>query len=197
MELELFGLHGLEHWDGAAVVPIDAARSFAGAVSEARAEAVDAAIAGLEIEDKVFGLTLHWRRSRDPEATREQAMALATGLARSSGLLMRPGRASVELVLPIGIDKGTVVREQGSGLAAVAYLGDDAGDVHAFDALDELALEGAQVIRIAVSSSEAPAELLERADLVLSGPEESVRLLEAVARAAGADIGAAKSGPPP
>jgi trehalose 6-phosphate phosphatase len=182
--LELFGLHGLERWTGTAAEPVEAARSFIGLVERARDEAVAAAIDGLFVEDKVLGLTLHWRRAEDPTATGEKVMKLAGALARSTGLVLQPGKASIELVLPIGIDKGTVVRERGMGLGDVAFLGDDLSDVLAFDALDDLAARGVAVTRIAVAGSEAPAELIERADLVLADPTESVHFLAALAEAA-------------
>lgn len=175
--LELFGLHGLEHWTGESAEPVAAAKAFAEHVARATATAEEAAIEGLAVEDKVFGLTLHWRNANDKVTTGKQAMELAESLASCSGLLIRPGKASVELVPPVGIDKGTVVREEGQGLAAVAFLGDDVGDVRAFEALDFLADKGAETLRVAVNSSEAPGELLERADLVLPGPEAAAELL--------------------
>ena len=49
---------------------------------------------------------------------------------------------SVELHPPVAVDKGTVLAELASGLAAACFIGDDAGDLPAFDALDELAEAG-------------------------------------------------------
>ena len=40
-----------------------------------------------------------------------------------------------------------------------------------------MAAEGATVLRVGVDSAEAPAELLERADIVVEGPEGSLRVL--------------------
>ncbi len=179
--LELFGLHGLERWGPGGVEPVEAARPFVEVVAGVRARALEAGIPGLVVEDKVLSLTLHWRRARDPEGTGAAASALALELAAGAGLEVRPGKASVELVPPLGIDKGTVVRERGRRLAAVVFLGDDRGDLRAFDALDELERAGAGVARVGVAGAEAPPELLERADLVLSGPHESLALLEALA----------------
>ncbi|MGO9558512.1 MAG: trehalose-phosphatase [Acidimicrobiales bacterium] len=182
--LELFGLHGLERWNGTAAEPVDAARPFVEVVARARDRAVAAGIDGLFVEDKILGLTLHWRRADDPVTTGVKVMELAGELARSTGLVLRPGKASAELVLPIGVDKGTVVSGRAVGLAVVAFLGDDLSDILAFDALDALAAAGVEVARIAVAGSEAPAELIERADLVLANPAESVHFLRALAEAA-------------
>jgi trehalose 6-phosphate phosphatase len=70
-----------------------------------------------------------------------------------------------------------VLAEAAEGRRQVCFLGDDRGDLTAFDALDRMAAEGATVLRVGVDSPEAPAELLERADVVVEGPEGSLRIL--------------------
>ncbi|MHB8246319.1 MAG: trehalose-phosphatase [Acidimicrobiales bacterium] len=182
---EIFGLHGLERFVGGAAVPVAPAEEWASTILMARQGAAEAEVPDLVIEDKGLSLTLHWRQARSPETTGAIGTSLANRLASSTGLLLRPGKASVELVPPLGIDKGTVVREQARGLSCVAYIGDDVGDLAGFDALDDLAGTGAFVARIAVTSAEAPADLVRRADIVLDSPEEAVRLLQAVAALAG------------
>ena len=61
-------------------------------------------------------------------------------------------------------------------------MGDDRGDLDAFDALDRLAAtdEDVTVARVAVRSPESPSELLERADVVVEGPEGALSLLQAL-----------------
>jgi trehalose 6-phosphate phosphatase len=181
--VKLFGLHGLERWDGTRAEPREGARAFAPVVARLRDEAVAAGVPGLIVEDKTYGLTLHWRNASDPESAAREGARLAHELACEGGLLERRGKASIELVPPLGVDKGTVVREEAAGLAVAAFIGDDSGDVRAFVALDDLEASGTRGVRIAVSSPEAPGELLERADLVLGSPEESVVLLTSVASA--------------
>jgi trehalose 6-phosphate phosphatase len=75
------------------------------------------------------------------------------------------------------MSKGTVVAEAAAGLGAACFLGDDTGDLTAFDALDELASAAAATVRVGVRSEEAPEALLRRADLVVDGPHEAVELL--------------------
>ncbi len=84
---------------------------------------------------------------------------------------------SVELHPPIAADKGTVIRQFAGPLRSVCYLGDDIGDLKAFDVLDQLRAAGVATVRIAVRSDEAPAELLRAADVTLDGPEGAVALL--------------------
>jgi trehalose 6-phosphate phosphatase len=182
--LELYGLHGLERWTPTGARPVEAAGGWARVVSGLVRQAEDAQIPGLVVENKVLGLTLHWRTADDPARTEPAALELAGRLGRESGMLTRAGKASVELVPPLGVDKGSVVRERGSGLACAAYLGDDVSDLPAFDALDDLARSGAETWRVAVSGPEAPASVIERADLVLGSPEECLRFLRRLAEAA-------------
>src|SRR5438128_1796911 len=63
----------------------------------------------------------------------------------------------------------------------VGHLGDDVGDLPAFDGLDRLAAAGVHTVKVAVVTSEAPALLLERADLVVEGPAGALTLFEGLA----------------
>lgn len=178
--IEAYGLHGVERAAGADIEVAEAARAWLPAVASARDEAVRAAVPEMVVEDKTYSLTLHWRSAADPAAVSEQAGELATRLSSRTGLLCRPGKASLELVAPIGIDKGTVVAHWGgvAGVDRMAFLGDDLSDLPAFAAIDELVASGGIAgLKVAVSGSEAPAALLEGADLVLGAPEEAVQLL--------------------
>ena len=71
-----------------------------------------------------------------------------------------------------------------AGRASACFIGDDLGDLAAFDALDQLEALGADVVRVAVHSNESPEQLLARADVTLSGPIEVVEFLRALANAA-------------
>ena len=68
--------------------------------------------------------------------------------------------------------------EWAADLDAVAYVGDDLGDLPAFDGLDVLADRGVATVRVAVASDEAPPILLNRADHVVEGPAGAQALLE-------------------
>ncbi|MEY2455756.1 MAG: trehalose 6-phosphate phosphatase [Acidimicrobiaceae bacterium] len=131
--------------------------------------------AGMRVENKGLSLTLHYRQEPALEA---DVKAWAAAQAARSGLSMRPARKSVELHPPIDTDKGTAVHQLVGDLVAACFLGDDLGDLPAFDALDELAAAGAATVKVAVNSTEAPAELLSRADLVVDGPAGARDLLE-------------------
>jgi trehalose 6-phosphate phosphatase len=62
----------------------------------------------------------------------------------------------------------------------VCFIGDDVGDLPAFDALDHLAADGATTLRVAVQTSESDDEVLRRADLLVDGPAGALDLLRAL-----------------
>ena len=129
---------------------------------------------GVLVEPKGLSVTCHYRTSPSLEP---QVMALAQEVAAATGLVVRRGRKSVELLPPIRTDKGTVIRKWAGPLRSACYLGDDLGDLAAFRALDQLAAEGISTTRIAVRSDEAPAELLQAADMIVDGPQGAAGLL--------------------
>jgi len=170
----LCGLYGLERIvDGEVVVHPGAPdwRPILDDVAEVAAlEGPD----GIEVEHKGLSITLHFRRV---PAVGDAALAWAEGVAISTGLHVRPAKMSVELHPPVAVDKGTVVLDLAAGLDAVCFVGDDAGDLPAFDALDRLAAEGRSVLKVAVQTSESAPGVLARADLLVNGPEGAVALL--------------------
>src|SRR5205085_2413589 len=127
----------------------------------------------VDVERKSLAVTLHYRRAPS-ESERTHAWAERT--AAATGLVLYPARMSVELRPPVRHGKGPTLEAAAveAGLSAVAFAGDDAGDLDGFDALDRLAANGVAAVRIGVASEEAPPELLARADVVLGGPHEVV-----------------------
>ena len=174
----LVGLYGLERMErGHRTIHPSAAKWIdvvAAMVERAHAEAPD----GVRIEHKGLTFTLHVREAPQHEqwmASFSESVSSATGLTRHAG------RKSIELKPPVAVDKGSVVAEIAEGLSAACFVGDDHGDLAAFDALDRLHADcGAAVLRVAVKSSEAPPELVERADVLVDGPEGSVDFLKSL-----------------
>lgn len=134
--------------------------------------------AGALLESKGLSLTVHYRAAPEVE---DEVLAWAERVGRSTGLEVRPAKRSVELHPPLAVDKGTSVLALAEGCAAVAYLGDDIGDLPAFDALDRLAVGGVVVCKVAVASEELPEEIEAAADLVLDGPEAVLAALRPLA----------------
>ena len=84
---------------------------------------------------------------------------------------------SLELRPPLPADKGAVVERLGAGAAAACFLGDDAGDLPAFAALDRLAAAGCRAVKVAVATEESPPELAAAADVVLADPAQALAAL--------------------
>jgi trehalose 6-phosphate phosphatase len=174
-ELWLSGLYGLETLDHGRRVEATEAATWRPAVDEAVARAQ--VLFGPAVEPKGLSLTVHFRTR--PELGAE-VRAWADEEAGRSGLVVRSAKASLELHPPVAADKGTVVEAAAAGMTAVCFLGDDVGDLPAFGALDRLAASGVRTVKVAVSTPEAPAELLSGADVIVEGPEGALALLEAL-----------------
>jgi|HubBroStandDraft_6_1064221.scaffolds.fasta_scaffold189373_1 hypothetical protein len=77
-------------------------------------------------EPKGLSVTCHYRTNPSLEP---QVMALAQEVATATGLVVRRGRKSVELLPPTRADKDTVIRKRAAPIRSVRYLGDDLGDL--------------------------------------------------------------------
>ena len=175
--LARWGSYGLE-WVGAkGVIEEDPQASlWRAAVAEVVGDARKAAPTGVRVEDKGLSVTLH---VRDAPSAERWVRRFVRGWATGTGLVEHDAKMSVELRPPLDIDKGTVVRRAlGGRFRAACFVGDDRGDLSAFEALDEVD----HPVRVAVHSPESPPELVAAADLVVDGPEGVLTLLNALAR---------------
>lgn len=139
---------------------------------------------GVVVEPKGYSLTAHFRSVPDAAPA---VQTWAADIATSTGLVARAAKASIELHPPVDVDKGTAVRILTDGCSAVSYVGDDVGDLPAFAALDELAADGVQTVKIAAAGAELPAEMERAADLVVDGPGAVVALFAPLAAPASSD----------
>lgn len=175
--LALSGLYGLERAEGVDVHVHPDALRWVDAVEQV-AKAGDAeAPPGVWIERKGLAVTVHVRTAPEQASWAE---AFARTHAAVTGLVVHPGRMSYELRPPVEVNKGTVVAEMLEGLEVACFLGDDVGDLPAFDALDRFQADGGTALKVGVRSTEAPAELLARADLLVDGPAGALDLLRRV-----------------
>jgi trehalose 6-phosphate phosphatase len=137
----------------------------------------------VRLEDKSSIVAFHWRGTPDEEAARAAVDALANR-AEAVGLSTHWGRKVLEVRPPVKMDKGIGIRRllREADVTAALYAGDDATDLDAFDALDELRTQGRleTAVLVGVGSEEGPPEIVGRADLVLEGPGEVRALLEAL-----------------
>ena len=175
--LVLSGSYGLERYEKGMRAVHDEALAWVPAV-EALADLADAqAPEGVYVERKGLSVTIHVRPA--PEHL-EWARQWATAQSHDSGLALHEARMSYELRPPVRIDKGTIAAELIDGRATACFLGDDVGDLPAFDALDRAEAEGVQVLRVGVQSTEVPPDLAARADVMVPGPEGALGFLRSL-----------------
>jgi trehalose 6-phosphate phosphatase len=126
------------------------------------------------VEDKGLTVSFHYRQAEDESAALEYLEEVAEQ-ARRAGLIPRFGRKVLEIRPPVHADKGTAVQQMldETGLRRALYAGDDSTDADGFRALDGLDVG----VRVAVSSDEAPSELIRLANIVVDSPAELLALL--------------------
>jgi trehalose 6-phosphate phosphatase len=181
-EVFLAGLYGLELRQDGIRRDHPQAGAWREVVDDVVACSVSRGPEGMRTEHKGLSITFHYRGA--PGAA-DAVDDWARNQAARAGLSQRPARMSVELHPPIDADKGTALVEAAEGLGAVCFVGDDVGDLPAFDALDHLADRGVDVLRAVVRSDELAPELLDRADLVLDAPSQVVTLFRQLGTLAG------------
>ena len=180
-EVEIWGAHGAQRATSGRVELSPVAAPYRALMRDVLTDAAAAVerlgLEGVVVEDKEVMVGLHFRNASDVERARVELDAIADDLTGRHGLTRAGGRLAYELRPPVELTKASVVAKRAEGLSAVAFAGDDRVDLPGFDALDDLASAGVATLRIAVSSNEAPPELLERADVVVEGPAGAIDLL--------------------
>jgi trehalose 6-phosphate phosphatase len=129
------------------------------------------------IEEKGLAVAVHTRRLPDARAAFDRLVPLLTDAAAGRGLTIEPGRLVIE-VRAGGMDKGVAIRRlvEEYDARAVVFVGDDLGDVPAFEAVADLRDEGLPALLVC-SGSEEESALRDRADVVVEGPAGVMDLL--------------------
>lgn len=185
--LRAFGLHGLEEWSEGGLIKLSSGvSSWRPTIEAVRDRLLDAVPSPARVEDKGYGITVHWRSAAasgaELDSFAERTSHLVGAIGGEAGLVPQLGKASVELALPLGVDKGTIVTQLCDGLRTACYLGDDLGDLVAFRALDRLhETSGLVRLKMAVTGAEMPEELGKEADIVLDGPAAAAKFLSSLA----------------
>lgn len=180
--LVAMGLYGLETAAGDGITTDPRALDWTGLIDGVAERTELDAPRDVLVERKGLSIVVHYRTA---PAAAPWATAWAIAEAARNGLVRHPARMSEELRPPVPVDKGTAVAGLIDGLAAACFLGDDAGDLPAFDVLDALAGRGGAALKVGVRSEEAPADLLARADLVVDGPVGALDVLRRLDQGAG------------
>lgn len=174
--LVVMGQYGAERLDQHGRHVPDAPRAVRDAIAEL--ETLVDHFPGLYIEDKFHAVGVHTRRAE--RGTMEKIEDDVVAVARRYGLDIEPGREVLELRAHKG-SKGDALKVliNEFGAEAVAMVGDDLGDVPAFDVVAQRQQEGLPGVVVVSSSDERP-ELAERADVLCDGPAGVARWLDVV-----------------
>ena len=183
-ELYVFGQYGNERWTSTSrrVISPRPPHGLASFLRDLpgvlrRADALDAFV-----EDKGLAVAVHTRRLEDPEAAFIRLLPALAEVAKSHDLIVEPGRNVVEIRSP-GMHKGNVVETLAADLRAggFMFIGDDLGDVDAFQAVMALRQRGLPTLLVCSASDEESA-LLSMADLVVGGPDGVLTFLTEFAK---------------
>jgi trehalose 6-phosphate phosphatase len=123
------------------------------------------------VEMKGLAVAVHTRRLEYPAAAFDRLLPVLTDAAKAHDLMVEPGRNVVEIRSP-GMHKGTAIEvlaeEQDAG--AFVFVGDDLGDIDAFNAVLGLRRKGLPTLLVC-SGSDEEGSLAELADAVVPGPD--------------------------
>jgi len=173
--VRLSGLYGLEVMHRGERIPVEGAEEWRAVVAAAEADARRRF--GDFVEHKGLSLTVHFRTRPD---IAEAVIRWAERVNAETGLELRAAKASIELHPPVKVDKGTVVELAVGDLDCACFLGDDVGDLPGFAALDRLRERGVHTVKVGVATPEAPPAVLDRADVVVEGPDGALALLRSL-----------------
>jgi trehalose 6-phosphate phosphatase len=187
-ELVVLGQYGNERWSSGtrSVVTPRPPRGLATLVAELPELLRRAGLDDVHLEQKSLAVAVHTRRMADPQGALERLTPVLARAAAAHGLVLEPGRMVVEVRAP-GMSKGNAVRTLQKELHADAmmFVGDDLGDVDAFETIAELR-RGGMVGLLVCSGSEEQQALVELADIVVDGPDGVMELLRQLAADAAA-----------
>jgi len=187
-ELYLFGQYGNERWSSTnrRVIGPRPPHGLATFIADLprllrRLGAEDA-----HIEEKGLAVAVHTRRLDDPDASYDDLLPALREEAGRHDLVVEPGKQVIE-VRSAGMHKGIVVdrlvEELGAG--GFVFIGDDLGDVEAFEAVATLGKNGLPTLLVCSADSEESA-LHSLSDVLVRGPEGVLDLLRQITRDAAA-----------
>jgi trehalose 6-phosphate phosphatase len=140
---------------------------------------------GAWVEPKGAAVAIHFRNVEDPLAAATAAEPALAAVAAANRLELIGGKRILELT-PAGLPrKGGAVERivDDRGLGVAVFVGDDVGDLDAFEALGRLRATGVWTCAIASQGAETASAVVDAADLVVPGPPAVLELLTSIADA--------------
>jgi trehalose 6-phosphate phosphatase len=183
-ELVILGQYGNERWTSTArrVVSPAPPAGLASLIGDLPRRLRDAGASEAWVEEKGLAVAVHTRRTDDPRGAFERLLPVLTEAARARNLAVEPGRLVIE-VRAAGMDKGRALRGlvEEYDAQAVLFVGDDLGDLPAFEVVEELRAQGMPGLLVC-SGSEEESALRDRADVVVGGPDGVMAFLRELTR---------------
>lgn len=180
--LVVLGHYGLQRWEGRTgqVVGPSPAPGLQAVALALPGLLASAGASEARIEDKQHSMAVHARGLESPGQVLDGLRRPLAALAAAHGLEVVPGRLVLEL-RPPGTDKGRALEAliRTTHPSAVLVVGDDLGDLPAFEAVRRARDQGTPGLMVCSGSVEAP-DVAAAADLVVDGPTGVVRLLTAL-----------------
>lgn len=175
-ELDYAGNHGFELMTAKGHVIAEDVAAASTSVKAALGDLIalsDALPTGLVIEDKTFTGSVHYRLTKNPDASAIVLKAVLSDIAARHGLLLTEGRLVYELRPRLDINKGVFVMNDVrlQGIRTAAFLGDDITDLDGFRALRVLTESGELLASasVGVRAPESPERLLVESDVLVDG----------------------------
>lgn len=179
-QLVYVGNHGLEWWVDDRVEVAPAVAAYRSVLEDARAEIQGYVVPGMIVEDKGATLSVHYRRTADPEVVAATLRPVIGQIAAAHGLRLYEGRMVFELRPPLEIDKGSAFRDLVTRyrLDGAVYLGDDTTDADALQAARAMRAAGTcYALGLGVESDSMPEVVRASADLIVNGVQDAERFL--------------------
>jgi len=181
--IELSGLYGLEHRAAGRLLVDSVALEWL-PVMALTADRARERFGSESVEDKRYSLTIHYRGATEERAA--EIVDWVEQVANETGLDAGVAKMSVELHPPTDRSKGDAVHDMLGGIDVAVYLGDDVGDIPAFERLESLSTAG--VLRayaiVLVESAETAPILREFATNTVGSPGEIIEVLDVLVDAA-------------
>ena len=178
-ELYLFGQYGNERWSSTnrRVISPRPPHGLASFIAELPRVLRRLGAQEAHLEEKGLAVAVHTRRLDAADATYDALLPELRELAARHDLVVEPGKQVIEVRSP-GVHKGLVVERLVDELHAggFVFVGDDLGDVEAFEAVSALAKVGLPTLLVCSASDEESA-LVARSDVLVHGPEGVLDLL--------------------
>ncbi|MCW2784372.1 MAG: trehalose 6-phosphatase [Marmoricola sp.] len=179
-ELVVLGQYGNERWtsSGRRVVSPKPPPGLASLISELPRLFRRAGVPDAWVEEKGLAVGVHTRRCPDPKAAFDALLPVLTEAAEARHLTIEPGRFVIE-IRAAGMDKGIALRSliAEHDVGGIVFVGDDLGDVPAFQAVLELRAGGMPALLVC-SGSDEESKLRELCDAVVDGPDGVMDLLD-------------------